>query len=124
MKNGVVEERIKERKGVMVICNLLSSTGAASELSEGMIKPNPFWLLKNLTFPVLRAAEADIFFLVGVLEQKEKNKVKRGSIKVLGRNEGMKAERESEKKRERERTNSQNTERMNVQTDRQTRGTK
>lgn len=75
MKNGVVEERIKERKGVMVICNLLSSTGAASELSEGMIKPNPFWLLKNLTFPVLRAAGADMFFfffLVGVLEQKEK----------------------------------------------------
>jgi len=36
--------------------DLLSSTGADSVLSDGMMKPKPFWLLKNLTLPVLRLA--------------------------------------------------------------------
>lgn len=38
----------------VVSLHLLSSSGAASVLSDGIINPNPFWLLKNLTRPVLR----------------------------------------------------------------------
>lgn len=42
------------------ITHLPSSEGEASVLSESMMKPNPFWLLKNFTRPVLRVGKVDI----------------------------------------------------------------
>jgi len=51
--------------------NLLSSTGAASVLSLGIMNPKPFWLLKNLTLPVLRATGADIVLVQKLVTKKE-----------------------------------------------------